>query len=48
MYLLDGKTGAQFTQFELSEGAIEASPAVYNNYVIIGTRSSKIWGLKLH
>lgn len=48
LYLLDGKTGAQFTQFELSQGAIEASPAVYDNYVVIGTRAGKIWGLKLH
>ena len=48
LYLLDGKTGAQLTQFELSQGAIEASPAVYNDYVIIGTRASSIWGLKLH
>ncbi len=47
LYLLDGQTGAQFTQFELSQGAIEASPAVYNDYVIIGTRASQIWGLKL-
>ncbi|MDO4337635.1 MAG: PQQ-binding-like beta-propeller repeat protein [Eubacteriales bacterium] len=47
MYLLNGKTGEAYDTFELSEGAIEASPAVYNDYVVVGTRDSKIWGVKL-
>lgn len=47
LYLLDGRTGALLTQFVLSEGVIEASPAVYNDYAVIGTRAGKIWGLKL-
>lgn len=47
MYLLNGKTGEAYDTFELSEGAIEASPAVYEDYVVVGTRDSKIWGVKL-
>ena len=48
MYLLDGLTGDVYDSIVLSNGAIEASPAVYNNYVVIGTRACKIWGLELH
>lgn len=47
MYLLNGKTGEAYDTFELSEGAIEASPAVYKDYAVVGTRDSKIWGVKL-
>ena len=47
MYLLDGKTGKELATSQLSDGAIEASPAVWNDYVVIGTRACKIWGLKL-
>lgn len=47
MYLLDGREGSLLSQFVLSQGVIESSPAVYNNYVCIGTRAGKIWGLKL-
>ena len=28
--------------FVLTDGAIEASPAVYNDYVVVGTRDCKI------
>lgn len=47
MYLLNGKTGEVFDTLALSDGAIESSPAVYNDYVVIGTRDSQIWGIKL-
>ena len=47
MYMLDGITGEEISTFDLSEGAIEASPAVYKNRVVIGTRACKIWGLEL-
>ncbi len=47
MYMLDPLTGEELAVSELSNGAIEASPAVWNNYVVIGTRACKIWGLKL-
>ena len=47
MYLLDGISGEVYDTFALSNGAIEASPAVYENYVVVGTRASQIWGLEL-
>jgi hypothetical protein len=47
MYLLDGKTGEVYDSFALSDGSIEASPAVYNDYVVVGTRACKIWGIQL-
>ena len=46
MYMLDPKTGKELAKSELSNGAIEASPAVWDNYAVIGTRACKIWGLR--
>lgn len=47
MYMLDPLTGKELASSQLSDGAIEASPAAWDNYVVIGTRACKIWGLKL-
>ena len=47
MYLMNGLTGEVLDTFSLSEGAIEASPAVYENYVVVGTRGCRIWGIEL-
>ncbi|MCD7866987.1 MAG: PQQ-binding-like beta-propeller repeat protein [Clostridiales bacterium] len=47
MYLLDGITGEVHSTISLSDGVIEASPAVYNNYAIVGTRDCAIWGIEL-
>lgn len=47
MYLLDGVTGETHDDAVLSDGAIEASPAVYGNMAVVGTRDCKIWGIKL-
>ena len=46
MYLLDGLTGEILDTIQLG-GLVEASPAVYGNTVVIGTRVQKIWGVKL-
>ena len=46
MYLLDGLTGEVYDKFDL-QGGVEASPAVYEDTVVIGTRQCKIWGVKL-
>jgi outer membrane protein assembly factor BamB len=46
MYLLDGLTGKQLDQFDLG-GTVDASPAVYDGWAVVGTRSQKIWGVKL-
>lgn len=47
MYLLDGETGEVHDTLSLSEGVIEASPAVYENCAVVGTRDCKIWGVEL-
>ena len=46
MYLLDGKTGEVLDSMNLG-GGVEASPAVYEDTVVVGTRKCKIWGIKL-
>ena len=47
MYLLAGLSGEVYSTSTLSDGVIEASPAVYNSYVVVGTRACLIRGLKL-
>lgn len=46
MYLLDGQTGEALSSLNIQGGA-EASPAVYEDMVVIGTRKCKIWGVEL-
>ena len=41
------KEAASFVVLSVSEGVIEASPAVYDNYAVVGTRDCKIWGIRL-
>ena len=45
--LLDGKTGELNDTLSISDGVIEASPAVYDNMAVVGTRDCKIWGIEL-
>lgn len=45
--LLDGKTGELNDKLSISDGVIEASPAVYDSYMVVGTRDCKIWGIQL-
>lgn len=47
LYLLDGATGETHDTVVLSDGAIEASPAVYENITVVGTRDCEIWGIEL-
>ncbi|MFR5151473.1 MAG: PQQ-binding-like beta-propeller repeat protein [Ruminococcus sp.] len=47
IYLLDGKTGDVLDCHQISEGVIEASPAVYQSYMVVGTRDCEIWGMEL-
>ena len=47
MKVLDGKTGEQLNSLAIPDGTIEASPAVYENRVILGTRGQSIRGLLL-
>jgi hypothetical protein len=49
VYLLDGKTGTQLSSLSTGDvkSPIEASPAVYGNTIVIGTRSQKIFGITI-
>ncbi len=47
MYVLDGLTGEVYSTVSISTGVIEASPAVYNNHLVVGTRACLIWGMTL-
>lgn len=44
MYLLDGQTGELLDKIDLG-GKVEASPAVFDNTIVVGTRSKKIVGI---
>ena len=49
LQLMDGQTGAVMNSIQL-EGAITASPAVYNDMLVVGTSGkgvSKIYGIKI-
>ena len=46
IFLLDGKTGTLLSTFD-AEKNIEASPAVYGDMLVIGTRGMKIWGIRI-
>ena len=47
MYLLNGITGEVRNTFEFGDTTIEASPAVYQNHLVVGTRDCKICGIDL-
>jgi hypothetical protein len=47
VFLLDGRTGTLLSTFD-AEKNIEASPAVYGNTIVFGTRGMKIWGVKIN
>ena len=46
MYFIDGLTGKVLDSLNVG-GNVEASPAVYNNTIVVGTRSQQIWGVNL-
>lgn len=46
VFLIDGRTGTLLSTFD-AEKNIEASPAVYGNMIVFGTRGMKIWGVKI-
>lgn len=47
MHLIDGLTGKVKDTINLGEN-IEATPAVYNNMIVVGTRGKKIYGITLN
>ena len=46
LYLLDGATGEKLAGIDL-DGNIEASPAMFNDMVVVGHRSQKIFGIQI-
>lgn len=46
MKLIEGKTGRVLDSVSL-ELNIEASPAIFGNMVVVGTRGQKIWGVRI-
>lgn len=47
LHFLDGSTGAELHTLKLN-GNVEASPAVFNDILILGTRQEKIYGIKIN
>ena len=47
MYLLDGLTGEKLDNIDLGSNT-EASPAVYEDRVVVGTRGQLIWGVDIN
>ena len=44
---LDGKTGAVLDSLDLGGGNVEASPAVWGDLAVVGTRGLKIRTVRL-
>ena len=47
LYMLDGENGKLLTKTRLSPGNIEASPAVFKDMLVVGTRACRILGVKI-
>lgn len=47
IYLLDGATGELLDTLEFESDNFEASPAVYGDTLVIGSRAAKIYGVKI-
>ena len=45
-HFIDGVIGQVKNTVSL-DGLVEASPAVYNNMIVVGTRAKKIWGIRV-
>jgi hypothetical protein len=46
MHLIDARTGEIVHSLRL-DGGVEATPAVFGDLAVIGTRGGTIWGLRL-
>ena len=46
VHMLDGLTGDEYDRIQLN-GNVEASPAIYGNRLVVGTRECKIYGIEL-
>lgn len=45
-FLMDGKTGNVFDTINVGSN-VEASPAVFNDMLVVGTRGQKVYGIKI-
>lgn len=45
-HLMDPKTGADLSVVEVGSN-VEASPAVFNDMIVVGTRGEKVYGIKI-
>ena len=46
MHLFDPNTGADYTTLSLGRN-VEASPAIYNNMIVVASYDKKIYGIKI-
>lgn len=46
MYLIEGKSGKILDKIPLAAN-VEASPAIYEDMIVVGTRGQLIWGIKI-
>lgn len=46
VHLIDARTGVEAARVKL-EGDIESSPAAFDDYVVLGTRANRIYGLRI-
>lgn len=46
MWVVDGKTGKPLTNIKLGNN-LEASPAIYGDYMVVGSRGTEIHGVKI-
>ncbi len=46
VYLIDAEKGVVVNKVDL-KGAVESSPAVFNDYCVVGTKAGKIWCLRI-
>ncbi len=47
LMMLDGRSGKTRCELDLGSGNVEASPAVYEDILVLGTRGCRIYGVKL-
>ena len=47
LMMLDGKSGKTKYDLNLGSGNVEASPAVYEDVLVLGTRGCRIYGVRL-
>ena len=47
LMMLDGIDGTTLSELDMGSGNVEASPAVFENILVLGTRGCNIFGIRL-